>query len=148
MLHCHINWHQVTECPSLPPTSLSFRFFLPPSRFMDLEEKMIPSEPSLSPTSPSLSLFLLVYIQSAGLMMVLQEQEEMPEEEEEEPICLYCHPGDYLTVGLSCAFVGLLFLGSIFFVCYRNWSKVEADDESADLGTALVAVESEGKDTC
>jgi hypothetical protein len=88
-----------------------------------------------------------MYIQSAGLMMVFQEVEE--EEEGEEPICLYCNPGDYLTVGLSCAFVGLLFLGSIFFVCYRNWSKVEADDESTDLGTALVAVESEeGKHSC
>jgi hypothetical protein len=144
MMHCHINWHQVTESFSL--LSLC-DFLLSPLRSLDLEKKMILAEPSLYPYSLSSSLSM--YIQSAGLMMVFQELEEMPEEEEEEePICLYCNPGDYLTVGLSSAFVGVLFLGSIFFVCYRNWSKVEADDESADLGTALVALESEGKDQC
>lgn len=80
-------------------------------------------------------------------MMVFQEVEDMPMEEEEEEECImYCSPSDYVTVGVSCAFIGALFLGSIFFVCYRNWSKVGADDESEGLGTALVAVESEGKD--
>ena len=80
--------------------------------------------------------------------MVFEEKEEMEEEEEETPICLYCNPSDYLTVGLSCAFVGALFFATMAFVCIRNSSKPLDSDESAGLVTSLVEADAEGKTSC
>ena len=58
--------------------------------------------------------------------MILNELEAAPEEEEAEPCVLFCKQSDYLTVGLSCAFIGALFLIVMGYVCIKGYMGKEA----------------------